>query len=112
MLDNSILAESRCDLRHAAELMGTAEKPAHLSKVIRAIIKGIKTPTGERVRLDALRVGGRWITSTEAISRFASELTASRLGTRELRPKVTPTDHRARRLAQVERELDARGIKG
>jgi len=39
------------------------------------IRRGIGTPAG-RIRLEAARMGGRWITSREALERFTRALTA------------------------------------
>jgi hypothetical protein len=38
------------------------------------IRKGADTPTRQRVRLEAIRVGSRWITSEEAVTRFLAAL--------------------------------------
>jgi hypothetical protein len=49
-------------------------KRTHLSTVLRWILKGVKTPTGV-VRLEAIRLGGRWLTSRAAMQRFCERLT-------------------------------------
>jgi hypothetical protein len=38
---------------------------------------GTKAPDGRVVRLEAIRLGGRWLTSVEALQRFAAALTPS-----------------------------------
>jgi hypothetical protein len=53
---------------------GRAGKPITISCVLKWIIDGVKTPAGQ-VRLEAVRVGGRWITSVEAVERFAARQT-------------------------------------
>ena len=64
MADHSqIFDEQKIDLRQATRLLGPNGRPTHLSTVVRAIIKGIKLQSGDRVFLEALRFGGRWITS-------------------------------------------------
>ena len=45
------------------------------STVFRWVTKGAKTPSGAAVALEAVRVGGRWLTSRGAIARFVSALT-------------------------------------
>jgi hypothetical protein len=50
-------------------------KRTHLSTLLRWILTGCKAPSGEVVRLEAVRLGGRWMTSREAIQRFAEKLT-------------------------------------
>jgi len=42
---------------------------------VRWILNGTKRQDGQLVRLEALRMGSRWITSVEAIQRFAEALT-------------------------------------
>src|SRR5262245_50867931 len=52
-------------------------KPVHPSTVFRWVTTGVRGPDGSRVRLDGARVGGRWMTSVEALDRFARALTPS-----------------------------------
>jgi hypothetical protein len=47
-------------------------KGTHVSTVLRWIQKGVKG-----VRLEATRPGGKWVTSAEALQRFADRLAAS-----------------------------------
>jgi hypothetical protein len=50
-------------------------KKTHISTLLRWAIKGAKAPNGTIVRLEAMRLGGRWVTSREAIQRFMAALT-------------------------------------
>jgi len=50
-------------------------KRTHASTILRWILNGSRAPDGERVRLEGLRLGGKWVTSREAIQRFAERLT-------------------------------------
>src|SRR5262249_12923326 len=77
---SQILDEHRISLHETPRLLGPDGRPTHLSTALRAITKGVKTTTGERVKLEALRVGGRWITSREAVERFIMKLTGAALG--------------------------------
>lgn len=52
-----------------------AGKKTHISTLLRWILSGAKAPDGERIRLEAVRMGGRWLTSREALQRFAERLT-------------------------------------
>jgi hypothetical protein len=52
-------------------------KPVHPSTVFRWVTTGVRGPDGSRVRLNGVRVGGRWMTSVEALDRFACALTPS-----------------------------------
>jgi len=49
----------------------------HPATVIRWILDGIQVGD-KRVRLEAVRIGSRWLTSDEALQRFADQLTESR----------------------------------
>lgn len=51
-------------------------KKTHSSTIIRHVTRGIKTPAGV-VKLEATRLGGRWVTTREAIDRFSERLTAN-----------------------------------
>src|SRR5262245_13275728 len=46
--------------------------PSTLSRWIR---NGLLTPDGRVVKLEAARIGGRWLTSRAALARFATALT-------------------------------------
>ena len=75
MLDLTV--EVPLALAAAAKLVppGRNGKRTHLSTLLRWITCGAKSPSGETVRLEAVRLGGRWITSREALQRFAEALT-------------------------------------
>ena len=58
--------------------------PAHRGKgtvdpstVFRWVTKGTRAADGRVVKLEAGRVGGRWLTSRDAVARFVSALTAA-----------------------------------
>jgi hypothetical protein len=73
----SLAAESMLSLMQAATILpaGRCGRPVTLSCLLRWVKLGAKAPDGSRVRLDAVRLGGRWVTSREAIQRFAEALT-------------------------------------
>jgi Protein of unknown function (DUF1580) len=47
------------------------------STVFRWVTRGTRTTGGRTVRLEAVRVGARWLTSRGAVARFVSALTAA-----------------------------------
>ncbi len=47
------------------------------STVFRWVTKGTRTTDGCTVKLEAVRVGGRWLTSRGAVARFVTALTAA-----------------------------------
>jgi hypothetical protein len=113
MPDHSrILDEHKIDLHETTRLLGTNDRPTHLSTAIRAITRGIRAQTGERVYLEALRIGGRWVTSREAIARFTACLTSAALGEvpGPAAPPIRTTRQRRRELERVDRQLDEAGL--
>src|SRR5262245_36707451 len=79
-------AETLLSLKEAARKLppGRRGRPVNLSTVYRWVLGGAKSSDGTKVRLDAVRVGGRWLTSTQALQRFAQRLTEQALpGTQE-----------------------------
>ena len=79
-----------------------------LGCVLRWVLKGVKSPSGELVRLEAIRLGGRWLTSREAVQRFAERLTPNLSS----EPAPTPRTPSQRRRADetAARELEHMGI--
>ena len=45
-------------------------KSVTLSCLVRWITSGVRGPNGQRIRLEAVRLAGRWITTPQAILRF------------------------------------------
>lgn len=105
-----LAAESPLSLADAAKLIPPARngKRCHLSTPLRWVLKGAKALDGTVVKLEAIRLGGRWITSREALQRFAERLTPSL----DPRPAPAPrTDARRRRAAErAAAELERRGL--
>jgi hypothetical protein len=66
-------------LTQAARLLpsGRNGRPVHVSTLLRWILRGVSTLAGP-VRLEALRAGGRWFTSAEALRRFSQRVTDGR----------------------------------
>jgi hypothetical protein len=68
---DEILRGEGLNLTEAARLIPTYRGKATAgSTPFRWITEGIKLPTGQRVRLEAARIGGRWCTSAAALRRF------------------------------------------
>jgi hypothetical protein len=95
-------------LNQAIKLLppGRMGRPAHLATLVRWIKAGSRGPNGESVRLQAVRMGGRWLTTSGWIEDFARGLTPS-FGAS---PVVPPISARRKAAEQAERELDAIGI--
>jgi hypothetical protein len=110
MIDLS--SETPLSLASAAKLIPPARsgKATHLSTLLRWILHGARGPAGETVRLEAIRIGSRWLTSREAIQRFVERLTP-RLGASDL-PGSAPRGPGQRRRAsdRAAAELEKAGI--
>jgi hypothetical protein len=105
-----LTTESPIRLHEAARIAGTgrAGRPIHSSTVFRWILTGVKSPTGERVRLEGLRVGSHWVTSRQALQRFFERLTPQ-LG--QPTPQAPRTPNARRRASErAAAELERVGI--
>jgi hypothetical protein len=98
--------ETTISLTQAARLLprGRGDRPVTLSCLLRWIRYGARSPSGELVRLEAIRLGGRWVTSREALQRFAEALTP-RLGDTSPMPRTPAAQQRAseRAAQQIEK---------
>src|SRR5262245_38913077 len=107
---SALLSETLLGLNEAARRLppGRGGKRPSFSCVLRWLTHGVPGPDGERVKLEGVRVGGRWLTSEEALARWAERLTP------RLDGEAPPTPRSAqRRRTAVERateELDHLGI--
>jgi hypothetical protein len=100
--------ETLLTLTQAARMLPPSRRgrPVHLSSVYRWILDGVKTPHG-KIRLEAIRLGGRWLTSVEALERFAARQTPNLEDAPQL-PR-TPTARR-RASERAEAQLQKLGI--
>jgi len=79
------------------------------STAFRWVTRGAKATDGTVVKLEAVRVGGRWITSRGAVARFVAALTAAAYPASTPAPKVTnsPASQRSERAAAKLKEKGA-----
>jgi hypothetical protein len=105
----TILTETTLSLAQAARRLppGRNGAPCSLQCVLRWVLNGSRALDGKLVRLEAVRLGGRWITSAEAIARFAAALTPPT--SENVLSSRTPRQRR-RAAEQAERELEKLGI--
>ena len=97
----------------AAQLPRLSGRRIHVSTLWRWATKGIKG-----VRLDYIKMGGRLVTSVEAVARFAAKLTENdqkqaendQPALQKARKKRTPTQH-DRDVASARLELERAGIR-
>jgi hypothetical protein len=73
----NVNSEELLSLRDAAKLLPSARsgKPVTFQCILRWALTGSLAPDGERVKLEAVRLGNRWVTSKEALQRFVIALT-------------------------------------
>jgi hypothetical protein len=71
------------------------------STVFRWVTKGTKATGGRAVKLEAVRVGGRWLTSRGAVARFVAALTAAAVPA-SATPTPAPRTPAARRRASAQ----------
>jgi Protein of unknown function (DUF1580) len=105
----ALRTERPLSLAQAAKLIPPTrlEKRVHVSTLVRWILRGVRG-----VKLEAARVGGRWITSQEALERFSAALTAQHISPVNQPSSLSRQDSiRHQRVQErVEQELSALGI--
>ena|SRR5580700_7663185 len=111
---SSLLSETIISLSEAARRLPAyrGSGRASPSTIWRWISKGVKLPNGEKILLEAVRLGGHWLTTVEAMARFAERQTAV------FQPEPDPTPRtlfrtplqRLRASEQAARELEKTGI--
>jgi hypothetical protein len=109
-----LATEHRIGLHEGAKLYPSFRegRPTHVSTVLRHITKGVRLPDGQIVHLEGARLGGRWITSVEAVQRFMERLTAGALGDIANMPNRPSrgSKQRQRDLARVDADLRRAGL--
>lgn len=78
------------------------------STVFRWVTKGTRTPGGHIVKLEAVRVGVRWLTSRGAVARFVAALTDAANPAPSAPPATgTPSTRRAEKAAAALKAMGA-----
>jgi hypothetical protein len=76
--------------------------------MLRWVLKGAKSTTGDLIKLRAGRCGGRWFTSKEALREFISALTPRMDG--DPTPSVRSPNARQRACEKAAKALEQLGI--
>jgi hypothetical protein len=102
----NLKTETVVDLNQASRYLGLGRnrRPMHLSTLVRAITRGVKGH-----RLEALRIGNRWLTSIEALQRWGERQAAASASPVGESPHRTSAARR-RSDERAAAELDRRGI--
>jgi hypothetical protein len=103
-----ILGETRIGIEEVQKLLGTPDSPVHFSTAYRAMKSGLRTPSGDRACLEHLRIGGRLISSLEAVERFVAAING--LEPQDAAAGPARSKARQRELDRIEAELNAAGI--
>jgi hypothetical protein len=82
-------------------------RPVTLGCLFRWIMTGVIGPDGQRVRLEAARLAGKWVTTPGAIRRFAAAQTPSLAADAKVAPSPS---RRQREKERAARELNKMGI--
>jgi hypothetical protein len=105
-----ILDEDRLSLEEARPHLGTNGEPCDFTTAYNAVTKGYQLPDKSRLRLEAIRIGGRWVTSRQAIERFVIRLTEAWSDPQTGAPVMDTRKEQSRRLAEANAALTAAGI--
>jgi hypothetical protein len=91
---------------------GRSGRPVSPSCLWRWVHKGVKLPDGATVKLEALRLGARWVTTMEAVQRFLMAQTPD-LGEVPLpvRGSRATFARNKKDMERVDAELDAKGFR-
>jgi len=85
-----------------------AEGTVNSSTVFRWVTRGVVGPNGDRIKLEAVRIGGRWLTSEAATNRWIIAMTPGG-STNTVEPPRSPAA-RTRASENAGRQLEAMGI--
>jgi hypothetical protein len=109
-ITDEILSGGGLNLAAAAAIFPPyrGEKRVNPSTIYRWIAEGVELPDGSRLRLEARRAGGRWLTSRGAIERFIEAQTPPTDD--EPTPKPRTPRQRTKAAERAGRELDRIGI--
>ncbi len=116
-----LLNENVIDLADVPSVLPSRSgKRLHVSCIHRWRHPGIKSRAGDRVQLECRRIGGRIVTSREAVARFCAALEAADLAHHQAKADAAPTVQappaprrpkaRDRAIARAESRLAAAGV--
>jgi hypothetical protein len=83
------------------------DRPVNPSTIWRWVVDGVRLPGGGKLRLEAARVGGRWLTSEQALARFIDAQTVVQFAPAERPATPRQRQHAAERAGET---LEALGM--
>jgi hypothetical protein len=84
------------------------DRPVTLGCLLRWITTGVSGPNGLRIKLEAARLAGKWVTSPGAIRRFVAAQTPALNGEKAPTPRTPGQRSKAAEIAS--KQLDKAGI--
>jgi hypothetical protein len=110
-----ILSEDAQPLGRLAKTLpplGRGHVRPSLQCLLRWITKGVRSPDGDVIRLQAVRFGDRWISSAQRIAFFCAQLTPVDHGDEEQpHTRLRTKRQRERQIEAAEKRLDDMGVK-
>jgi hypothetical protein len=106
---SDIFTEQHLSISQIADILppGPTGKKVNFSTVYRWIFRGVRSPAGQLVRLESVRVGGRWLVSREALQRFVEMLSVR---SSDASPSPRSPAERRRKSAVAGKKLERMGI--
>jgi hypothetical protein len=106
-----IISEQLIPLAAACDFVPPARRGRRtaLSTMLRWIMRGVRNHADQVVRLEAVRIGSRWMTTREALQRFAERLTPAADAPVPAPPTRTP-ERRQRASERAAAELERFGL--
>jgi hypothetical protein len=108
----NLLSETLISFSEAARLIPAyrGQGRCNPSTIFRWATIGITAPSGERVFLEVIRLGGRYLTTREALERWAHRLTPTRDDAEPTRPTPRTPGRRQRESERAAKQLEKAGI--
>lgn len=90
--------------RHLSLVAAARREGVHPATLFRWISPGLLSRSGQRVRLESMRRGGRTVTSKEALQRFYTKLSADTIADADRpQPPTSPSHEAAERRAEEQK---------
>jgi Protein of unknown function (DUF1580) len=113
----SLLTETLLSFSQASRRLPSLRRnrPVAPATIWRWVSQGVRLPDGSRLKLEAVRVGGHWITSLEALTRFVQQQTDAQYkqvpSDQEAKPlSIRTPSQRQRAAQQADDELESIGM--
>jgi hypothetical protein len=108
----NLLTETTISLSQAARRLPSFrnDRPVSPATIWRWDSEGVRLPNGTRLRLEAVRLGGRWITSVESLTRFSERQTQAQTPSHEPPLSIRTPGQINTASERAEKQLEEIGI--